>query len=114
MTEAELAWVAGLLEGEGCFTIANQRQWSRHYRYPVIACTMTDLDVIQRLHKLVGMGRVGGPYGRAVRNGTPRKPQWKWQLQRRDQAAMLMRTLLPLMGERRANRIRYVLFMTGY
>ena len=36
---ADIAWLAGLLEGEGCFRL-------NHGKYPVIVVTMTDEDVI--------------------------------------------------------------------
>lgn len=54
MTETELAWVAGLIEGEGTFFCTKRRE----RRYPVIAVGMTDEDVIQKLYLLVGVGDI--------------------------------------------------------
>lgn len=38
---SELAWLAGLLEGEGCFG---------YYSYPTVKLEMTDRDVVERAH----------------------------------------------------------------
>lgn len=40
----DLAWVAGILEGEGCFINAEQRG----RLYPRVIVEMTDEDVVQR------------------------------------------------------------------
>lgn len=114
LTPTELAWVAGLLEGEGCFSIHKTTDRGKLYEYPIVMCLMTDLDVIQQLQRVTGIGRVGGPYGRSSRDGRPRKPQWRWAVQSKDQAAALMQHLLPHMGSRRQHRIRQVLLKTGY
>ena len=50
-TETEIAWLAGLLEGEGCFTWSCKRG---HYGHPQVHVAMIDLDTIERAHKLIG------------------------------------------------------------
>lgn len=45
-SDIEIAWMAGLLEGEGCFT-AEGGQRAR-FRYPRITLGMTDRDVVER------------------------------------------------------------------
>lgn len=104
MTEAELMWMVGLLEGEGCFdTHAPNRQKNPAAR---IQCKMTDFDVIERLAS-IGGGKVYGPY-----QANPRwKPQLHWVI-RGQEAAELMRVLQPHMGKRRAARIEEVLHQT--
>lgn len=103
MTEAELHWVAGLLEGEGCFSVKVDS-----YVRLEIRCNMTDEDVIYRLRETVGVGNVRGPIEKRTRNGVA-KPQWLWTLGRRDGAEELMSLLLPLMGARRSAKIRFAL-----
>lgn len=91
----ELAWLAGLLEGEGCFTYTK--------RTPQITVSMTDRDVIERIarifHKHVferepqGIGKLR-VYGTAVHGS---------------RAIQVMQTVYSLMGERRRTKIREVL-----
>ena len=102
-------WLAGLLEGEGCFRLYRdqQRQGKFVYLYhrPRIICAMTDRDVIERLQRVTGVGRIS-----LGRKPSPRhKPYWQWTVSRDGDAAELMRALLPHMGERRRARIEQVL-----
>lgn len=69
---------------------------------------MTDRDVIERLQAVVGAGRV---YVRPLMPGQT-KPMWWWMLNEYHAARNLMTSILPLMGERRAARIREVLTVT--
>lgn len=97
ITVKEIAWVAGLLEGEGCFVNKGT---------PKIAIQMTDLDVMEAYGKLVGKGLNPKPHGnRRRKNGGELKPCWVCLLTGRD-AAQWMMTIYPLMGERRQEKIR--------
>lgn len=97
MLDTEIAWAAGLLEGEGSFfTKTNGHS-------PVMSCAMTDLDILQRVQKILGG---------TISNYTLRKSHWKkswvWRVSG-DTAADGMKTILPYMGERRASKINEVL-----
>lgn len=48
--EAEIAWAAGLFEGEGTFTYS-----PNHVR---AAINMTDFEPVRRFHRIVGWGRL--------------------------------------------------------
>lgn len=90
---AELAWVAGLLEGEGSFSVKR--------RGLVIHCNMTDQDVLLRLQSIVG-GFVTGPHPpRALGS----KPMFYWNLSSRGVVVELIRLLRPWMCKRRAQAI---------
>lgn len=94
LTDLELAWLAGLLEGEGCFTHSYRRGINFA---PKIQLAMTDEDVVLRAQALMG-GR--------VRSST-REP-WKTLytvIVSGAAAVALMRQLLPHMGERRSDRM---------
>lgn len=57
-TDAEIAWAAGLFEGEGSWGV-----YAHHERgNPRAACRaqlgMTDRDVVERFHRIVGFGNV--------------------------------------------------------
>jgi hypothetical protein len=55
----EIAWAAGLFEGEGC--ISYIRPWGREPDIQA-ALAMTDEDVVRRFDEIVDRGRVYGPY----------------------------------------------------
>lgn len=97
MTKTQLAWVAGLLEGEGSFTLKSKTSGTK--RNIVAQCHMTDYDVLLRLHRLTGIGHLRGPYA----NGTG-KPRYNWAVSG-PPAYLLMKDLLPLMCQRRRARI---------
>lgn len=106
MTDPELAWVAGLLEGEGCFLLVPKRTKSGgSYFSARVSCNMTDLDVLQRLQSLIG-GRICGPYND---NPSRHKDHYRWNLHRRGEIEVLLRALLPLMGTRRSEKIKTIL-----
>lgn len=102
MTPVELGWIAGILEGEGCFTPSRQKVGGKLYVYARIQLNMTDEDVMRRFRETVGMGNLNGPH--PYKNHPEWKPRWHWDC-RTTQAQELMRLVRPLMGERRGNVI---------
>jgi hypothetical protein len=99
----ETAWVAGLLEGEGCFILRADRLRSNL----AISCEMTDRDIVYRLREITGVGNVGGPY--YTRQFLTHKPKWRWTVTRRGHVVELCTALLPWMGERRGAKIQEML-----
>lgn len=96
MTDDDLHWMAGLLEGEGSFY---QGPPSRR-AYVKVSVEMTDRDVIERVAALWGMA------WRSPKNRNP--AAWKQSYQtviQGKKAEALMRQLYPLMGERRRKQI---------
>lgn len=100
MTELELLWIAGLLEGEGSFITGGPTQPNR----AIINLSMTDEDVVRRAAKLMG-GTVNGPYPGSKSHY---KPSWLARLCGRP-AIVLMERLHPHMGLRRQGQISGVL-----
>lgn len=96
MKPEELAWAAGLLEGEGSFS------W-RTSKSPHISCAMTDLDVLERLRSLLG-----GNIVVATKSQPHHKQAWVWYLGGTP-AIDVMRQLSPLMGSRRHDKIEQVI-----
>jgi|SRR5712664_1231726 len=95
MNRDDLHWLAGLLEGEGCFGFDGS-----HY----VRLKMADEDVVRRAAGLMG--------GRAVMERSRKDPrhQLMWYVGvYGGRARLLMEKLLPLMGARRAAKIRAVL-----
>jgi hypothetical protein len=96
MTPAQLGWVAGLLEGEGSFMVVTTHGQSR----PRVSMQSTDLDVLERLEAVTGVGHICDV---GVRNG--RKFCWQWAAGAIEDAFWLMDCVYPLMGARRQGQI---------
>lgn len=93
----DIAWLAGLLEGEGCFSIVG--------RSVVIELQMTDKDVVEHAAQLLNTPVY-------VNKKKPnRKMVWRLHLHG-NRAAGWMMTLYSLMGLRRRGRIKELL--TGW
>lgn len=105
MKLTDIAWLAGLLEGEGYFgggrPIANKTK-KRGGGSFVIALNMTDEDVVARAASLMK-----GTYFK--RRLQPRCKQAYMIQIGGSRAAEWMMTIYPLMGERRKTRIREAL-----
>jgi hypothetical protein len=97
----DIMWLAGLLEGEGCF------RWNVDTAH--ISLRMSDRDVVERAHRLLGATQ-----GIVVQE-PERKPginskRTMYRVQICGKRAMgWMMTLYPLMGERRRAKIRDVI-----
>jgi hypothetical protein len=103
-TEQEkIVWSAGILEGEGCFSIRKDKRRGGLIYFNV-SCGMTDRDVVDRLAEFLG-GEVGGPY---VRKGN-RKVVFRWDLSVRSEVKSFLEKVLPYMGGRRSEKIRLML-----
>ena len=106
-TEPEIAWIAGLLEGEGCFSICIRKTAKHNHKTVAVHCEMTDEDVIIKLHKIAGCGtinkraNVSGREDRRVR-----KPTWIWSVQNHAGILRVCKAILPFMGTRRQAKIK--------
>lgn len=102
----QLYWLAGLLEGEGCFSEQTYHKCGSHWRVlPSIELIMTDRDVVVRAGAMIGGAQ------RRVRSypGTgSNKRTHRWRVNGA-RAAHVMKTILPLMGQRRSRRINKIL-----
>jgi hypothetical protein len=101
ITPTEIAWAAGLFEGEGCINV----QFSPKRNRPIVRLTlrMTDEDVVRKFAVLVGAGRVHGPY----RKKNPKhKPAWNWSWYGRDALAWADANFGPFLGSRRGATLK--------
>lgn len=92
----EIYWLAGILEGEGCFSRNNGRT-------PRIMVSMTDLDVMEHIQRLMG----GIMYYPQLKPN--RKQMYALSFTQQRVAAGWMMTLYPLMSKRRQDKIREIL-----
>jgi hypothetical protein len=92
-----IAWAAGLFEGEGSISIDKRND------VPALHMSMTDKDVVERFAEIVGVGSITHrPYE------PPLKEQWAWQASGTN-AVNVLNELLPWLGARRRARAEEVL-----
>lgn len=95
MSPVEIAWLAGLLEGEGSFVTGPPSKPNQ----PRIAVEMKDRDIIERIALYFGVTYI---------HNRPAKGKWSecFRITLKGQKAVdLMIKLRPLMGERRKSQI---------
>lgn len=110
MTPEETAWVAGILEGEGCFSLTKRKSTAGEYYSFAMVLKMTDRDVVEKAFGLWGAGRFGGPYQRnKAPEGKRYKDQYVWVVTGQEDFKKLGEAILPYMGERRSEKIRLML-----
>ena len=103
LDDYQLAWLAGLLEGEGYFGIIRSKSNGKTYRYARIGISMTDRDVVARVAALLDASVAS-----VKPSGVSRLPQFRAVLVGQ-KAVTLMCAMYPLMGERRRRQIEKVL-----
>lgn len=108
-SDTEIAWLAGLLEGEGSFWMLTSHVAGKQYRYPKVVVNMTDRDIIERVAAMFETSIYTMPI---QRNYPERKQQWRAQISGA-RAAEWMRRLYPWLGERRRAKIDEVLAEYG-
>lgn len=94
MDSIDCAWLAGILDGEGCFTYSNGG------KNPVVTVAMSDFDVIERVAAVTGVGTI-----LEYKVAAGRKPMLRWWVGRRRDVARVLLAIYPLMSERRQSRI---------
>jgi len=93
----ELAWLGGLLEGEGYF-------FPKRGKYPAISLNMTDRDSVEKVAIIFGT-KTKGPYGGIKEN---HKFTWRTEISG-SQAAGWMMTLFQFFCKRRGLTIKSIL-----
>jgi hypothetical protein len=105
LSDIELGWLAGLLEGEGCFRISQGR-------YPKVQLNMTDEDIVLRAASLITKLTGVVP---TISVAQPAKIDWSesysFQVSGKN-AKIVMKTIVHIMGFRRRQKIWQIL--NGY
>lgn len=97
----EIAWVAGILEGEGTFCLNNES-----VRF---ALAMTDLDIVEKVRNIVDKTKIISSHSEQnSKDGYERKTRYTFTVIG-DHAISWMMTIYPLMGLRRKTKIRELL-----
>lgn len=107
LSDTDRGWLAGLLEGEGCFaTVCNYtRKDGTKTLSPCVSLSMTDKDVVERAASLIGF--TGSIHVRKRKNHTW-KPLYVMQA-KGTKALEVMATVQDLMGTRRREKITEVM-----
>jgi hypothetical protein len=108
--QLEIAWAAGLFEGEGTFTVHKSSRTGQNgpgkvSTRPRAALATTDEDVAVRFYRAVELGKLTGPYT----NGPGRKPYWVWALANNGEFPVFLALVEPWLGQRRRVRAQEVL-----
>ncbi len=98
MNKINMAWCAGLFEGEGSVSRYNGESL-------ILQLTSTDEDVVRKLRDMAG-GTMVGPYASRRDDG---KTQWKWYCTRYADCIRLLQLWYPYLGERRREKIKALL-----
>tara|TARA_R100000234_G_C4833456_1_gene107915 strand:+ start:138 stop:476 length:339 start_codon:yes stop_codon:yes gene_type:complete len=97
--ETDVAWAAGLFEGEGCITDDKKK-------YRRLQLSMTDEDVMEKFVRIVNYGRLNGPYipGKPGFRRAKHKPFWYWSVGRRSEVLRILKMFIPYFGQRRSQK----------
>ena len=101
----DIAWAAGLFEGEGCISVGSKR---RPTHAPRVSLSTTDEDVVRRFAVIVRCGRVSGPH----RKGKY-KPFWLWKTGTFEHFQYIVCLLWYWLCNRRRQRAKEILFIVG-
>lgn len=102
MNKEDVIWLAGYLEGEGCFGAYAAYRRPRSKR-PMIQVAATDEDVVLKVSALFGQKL----YKRKSRSAN--RKQVFYTMCQGDKAVEVMTAILPYMGARRTQKIKEVL-----
>ena len=113
-TLEEVAWLAGLWEGEGCWYINPERKWWSNQRqkyytssaYIRMSLGMTDRDVVERVAAIMDGRKVRHEY-RSKKNPNHKDMYWM-QLQGAAAYRWTMH-MKPYLGERRKHKIDWIM-----
>ena len=92
-----IEWAAGLFEGEGCIYTGRQSR-APHNIYHQLTLTMSDEDVVEDFHKVVGCGTVK----LEDKNNPKWKPLYRWRVSKTSDVENILEKMLPYFGQRRA------------
>jgi hypothetical protein len=95
---AEVGWLAGLYEGEGCLGPLPQGGWE-------LVIVSTDLDVLLRVWAMTGLGRIG----ETPRGAPHHKQVWRWKTAARDSVIEVLTVIEPMLLARRRQRVHEAL-----
>lgn len=94
MSEVELAYLAGLIDGEGTITLCKPRASSK-YKVPQISMASTSYELIKIVADMTGIGHVS----QKKKYQDHHSQSYTWQCTNSKQVIALLRALLPYLRE---------------
>lgn len=95
MDSLDIAWLAGIVEGEGCFNGPENSSGSFKLRVQ-----MSDKDIIDRLQQITGVGTI-----KPKKSKEGLRQNWTWGVYTTADTVRLACAMAPLLGERRRAKI---------
>lgn len=106
----EIAWAAGLFEGEGALMVVPRKDRPPNQFLTRAMLGSTDLDVLERFAEIVGVGKIGSETQKYnPLTGAPYKPIWYWSVSNASDLIVLINMLKPWFGKRRGAKAELVL-----
>lgn len=109
INRTDLAWAAGLFEGEGCISL-NRPNKSKNSAYPTMAIGMTDKEPLEKFRQAISVGSLKGPY----KKSGPRKDVWEWRAHGLEKVEQVLALFWPYLSPRRKKRAAEVIRETRY
>lgn len=100
VTPEQVAWLAGLFEGEGCIALVKQNRGVRR----ALFVGSTDRDVLDKVQSIAGAGTI-----REMKVRGNRKRAWRWEVQDWENVCRIGRMILPHLCTRRREKMRLLL-----
>jgi hypothetical protein len=100
LNREEVAWAAGLFEGEGCITGRIQKGGKTPDMF--LQVVSTDEDVVRHFHNVVRLGSVRGPIIKKVGY----KPCWEWRARGFQPSQAILAWFWPFLHARRRAKAR--------
>lgn len=97
MSNVDAAWAAGIYEGEG--SLVKDKRKTSTYKLTI---KMTDLDVLERFQSIFNLGSICFGDTPSIRRNPHWKPIWTYGVYNRPAIYLILTTILPYLGIRRA------------
>ena len=105
----DVAWAAGLLEGEGCFSICHRKSAKWDHKTVAVHCEMTDEDTIQKLLSVFKVGTINQRLSMKRNDGRIRKDTWIWSVQNHSGIELVLKSVHPYLSKRRTQKAEELL-----
>lgn len=110
-TEAEIAWAAGIFEGEGCICWSTPTDGLPGKQRPQARLTvcMTDRDVLERFLHVIGRGAINDKKKPPMYWKPHYKQQWEWSVRSWPDVTAVLALLRPWLCGRRSQKADEIL-----